>query len=343
MRGMRREFGTSRADERRARALTRQTRVGSSQRVAGSSRLGFHHEALLYADEEQFLAGTLPFIREGLAHDEAILAVLGAERGARLRAALGGDAARVAFKDMDFVGANPARIIPEWQEFVAHGRGRPLRGIAEPISAGRTADRLVEYHRHEALLNVAFGQTPGFALLCPYDTVSLDASVIAEARRTHPLIGAAGHTGASDDFAGPDAAAAPFAEPLPEPDAPTTALPFDGRHLSALRARVAHAAAGAGMTPARVPDLILAVSEVAANSVRHGGGRGLLRMWRQSASLVCEISDRGRLKDPLAGRRRPVLGQIGGYGLWVANQVCELVQVRTLPTGTVVRLHIGLS
>jgi anti-sigma regulatory factor (Ser/Thr protein kinase) len=92
-----------------------------------------------------------------------------------------------------------------------------------------------------------------------------------------------------------------------------------------------------------MPDLVLAVTELGANSARHGGGRGRLRIWRDDRRLVCEVGDRGRIVDPLAGRRRPETGQLGGYGLWLANQVCELVQIRTFATGGVVRLHVGLD
>jgi hypothetical protein len=36
---------------------------------------------------------------------------------------------------------------------------------------------------------------------------------------------------------------------------------------------------------------------------------------------------------------RPSLDQSGGWGLWLANQLCDLVQLRELPEGSVVRLH----
>jgi anti-sigma regulatory factor (Ser/Thr protein kinase) len=84
----------------------------------------------------------------------------------------------------------------------------------------------------------------------------------------------------------------------------------------------------------------VAVTEVAGNSVRHAGGRGVLRVWREGNALICEVRDRGRIEDPLVGRERPVPGQESNFGLWLANQFCELVQVRSFPTGSVVRLHV---
>lgn len=63
-------------------------------------------------------------------------------------------------------------------------------------------------------------------------------------------------------------------------------------------------------------------------------------MWHDRESVICEVCDAGRIMDPLAGRRRPAKDPVGGRGLWIANQLCELVQVRTFLTGSVVRLHV---
>ena len=66
----------------------------------------------------------------------------------------------------------------------------------------------------------------------------------------------------------------------------------------------------------------------------------MLRLWRQDASLVCEVRDAGRIIDPMAGRVVPPRGSQGGRGLWLATQFCDLVQIRTSPNGGFVRLHM---
>jgi anti-sigma regulatory factor (Ser/Thr protein kinase) len=116
----------------------------------------------------------------------------------------------------------------------------------------------------------------------------------------------------------------------------------DADNLPVLRVFVAELATAAGLPQRRVEDLVLAVSELAGNSVRHAGGEGVVHVWLESGALVCEVADTGRILDPLAGRRRPEPGQLGGYGLWLANQLCELVQVRTFAGGGVVRAHMRL-
>lgn len=119
-------------------------------------------------------------------------------------------------------------------------------------------------------------------------------------------------------------------------------LSFDLSNLPAVRRTVLAHGAEAGLRAPRDEDLVLAVNELATNSVRHGGGRGTLRLWRERGSVVCEVRDRGGIRDPLAGRHRPDGSSTGGYGLWLANQVCDLVQVRTTPQGGVVRVHMRI-
>ena len=108
--------------------------------------------------------------------------------------------------------------------------------------------------------------------------------------------------------------------------------------LTALREFVSRRAAGAGFSGQMADDLVLAVDEVATNSVLYGGG-GVLRIWPEGDQLVCEIGDRGRIGDPLVGRERPAPDQASGYGVWLANQLCDQVQVRTFSSGTAVRLR----
>ena len=295
----------------------------------------FRHEAVFYAGPEGFLDRVAPFVEAGLAGGEPVMVALGAPKLRALQHRLGDAAERVEWADMGEIGHNPACIIPAWRDFVA-GRSGPLRGVGEPIWPGRTPDELVECQCHEALLNHAFADTDGFHLLCPYDAAHLDRDVIEEAERSHPWIGAAEnpHYRGHGDPPPQLATALPPApgEPAEHRIAPET--------LPGIRALVGEHARVAGVSEARTGDLVLATHEVATNSIRHGGGEGVLRVWHEDHSVVCEVSDRGRLDQPLAGRTRPELDVEGGWGLWLANQLCDLVQLRTLPDGNVVRLHL---
>jgi anti-sigma regulatory factor (Ser/Thr protein kinase) len=301
----------------------------------------FRHEALLYAGWADFVAGTVPFIRDGVKAGEPVLVVESVDKIEMLRVALGDFAGAVLFADMADVGANPARIIPAWHDFVSrHGAtGRRLRGIGEPIWKGRSPDELIECQRHESLLNVAFGHGQPWWLLCPYDTEKLDEAVIDEARRSHEFVTERSTAKASDVFRGLQASGAPFDVPLPEPGTALDEMAFGPSDLAAMRALVSRHARAAGID-VRAAELATALNEVATNSIRHGGGSGTLRVWQEDSTMVCEVRDSGRFDKPLADRERPSVSTSAPRGLWLANQLCDLVQIRTFPYGTVVRLHM---
>jgi anti-sigma regulatory factor (Ser/Thr protein kinase) len=306
------------------------------------SEQAFRHEALLYSGEEQFLAGVIPFIQGALEAGDPIVVALDRTKLGLLRSELADDGGSVHFADVHEVGANPARLIPAWRQFVeAHAApGTRIWGVGEPVWAGRSEAELVECQLHESLLNVAFADAGPLSFLCPYDTAGLGEDVIAEAHRSHAMVMQDGSRRASDSFCQPATSADPFGAPLPEPQGPVRVQAFGAGDLTELRKLVGCRARAAGLSPSRADDLVLAVNEVASNSIRHAGGAGTLRIWSDGDALLCEVRDRGRLDDPLAGRRRPDFAEVGGQGLWITNQVCDLVQLRSFSDGSAVRIHM---
>jgi anti-sigma regulatory factor (Ser/Thr protein kinase) len=311
--------------------------------VLGRDR-GFHHETLLYSGDEGFLSGTLPYIRDALTREEPVLVAVANERIELLKEALSDDAPLVSFTDMHILGSNPARIIPAWRRFLdEHARdGRSVRGIGEPIWAGRSDHELTECQRHESLLNVAFEEGQGWQLLCPYDVDALEDEVIRAAEKSHPFVAQKGISRRSEAYPATDSGRGVFDGALPDPMTRPQELEFTCEELRGLRRSVT-AIAQDGLPSARVADLVLAVNELASNSVYHGGGVGRLRMWRDGETLLCEVSDRGRITEPLVGRIRPTSEQWSGRGLWLVNQVCDLTQIRSDAEGTVVRVHMSMA
>lgn len=87
-------------------------------------------------------------------------------------------------------------------------------------------------------------------------------------------------------------------------------------------------------------DLVAAVSELIANSLRHGGG-GVLRTWDDGDALLFEVEDAGVIADPLVGRRLPPPNATKGRGLWLVNQLCDLVELSSdRGSGTTVRVRM---
>jgi anti-sigma regulatory factor (Ser/Thr protein kinase) len=302
----------------------------------------FRHEALFYTGEDGFLSGTLPYVTAALEAGEPLLVAVRPERAAALTVALGDAAGRVRFTDMHELGRNPARIIPAWREFLAEhaNSGRPVRGIGEPLWPGRSEAELQECARHESLLNVAFAYGPAWSLLCPYDLEELGAEQVAAARLTHPALMHEGVSRHNAAFVPLHRAANAFTGTLPDPPDERDELAFTFRGLGAVRALVSAHAQRAGLSSEAREDLVLAVNELVTNSVQYGGGGGILRIWVERAELVCDVRDHGYIDDPLAGRIAPPLDQHGGRGLWLVNHLCDLVQIRSAPKGTVVRVRM---
>jgi anti-sigma regulatory factor (Ser/Thr protein kinase) len=302
----------------------------------------FRHDALFYEGDDGFLQGTLPFVEAGLDGDEAILVAVGPQRTELLRQALGERAEFVQFVDMHELGRNPARVIPAWRAFLAeHAEsGRGLRGIGEPVWAGRTREEIDECERHEALLNEAFAYGPDWRLLCPYDLAALDAETIAAARVTHPAVMHEGVSRRNHAYLPLHRSPGLFNGSLANPPAEREELAYTARGLGAVRSLIAKRAAAAGLGESAREDLVLAINELATNSVQYGGGGGTLRIWTQPGELVCDVRDRGFIDDPLVGRLPPPVDQHGGRGLWLVNHLCDLVQVRSSPDGTVVRVRM---
>jgi anti-sigma regulatory factor (Ser/Thr protein kinase) len=282
------------------------------------------------------------FISAGVQKGERVLAMIPGQKIPSVAEAVGESGGLVGFVDIREIGRNPARIIPAWQEFFsrAGADGYNARGIGEPIWASRTAAELVESQVHESLINVAFKAATGW-LICPYDVATLPPAVVEEARHSHPVVRADGTDGASPEYREIDSLVDQERFPLPAPVGART-LSFGRAGLSELRRFVKLRASEAGLDPARTSEVVVAVSEVAANSIRHGGGSGTLRTWEQAGEILFEVADAGRITDLMVGRVRPNFTDENGFGLWLTNQICDLVQVRSSAEGSIVRLHIAV-
>jgi anti-sigma regulatory factor (Ser/Thr protein kinase) len=299
---------------------------------------GGWHRALLCRDQADCVAGALAFIHDGIGRAEPVLVGVSATLGSRLRQLLDGQPL-VSFFDMTELGRNPGRIIPAMLDFAGAHVHRAVRFVSEPFWAGRSAAENAEAARHEALIQLAFAASEA-TVLCAYDLATLSPATLSCAEQTHPVLVSGGSPRPSQHYPGAGIVPPQCDGPLPPPPGSAARLVYSS-DLRQVRTLVSDCAASAGMAPGRIADLALAASEVAANTLRHAGADGTLQVWHTSEEIVCQITDPGIIKDPLAGRHRPG-APTSGQGLWVVNQVCDLVELRSGPGGTTVRMHIRL-
>ncbi|HET6296355.1 MAG TPA: sensor histidine kinase [Kribbella sp.] len=301
---------------------------------------GFLHDAFVYNDDEEFVRHTAPFLRDGVTAGEVVLAALPEPRIALLREVLGSAADQVAFLDITSAGRNPARIIPLWRNVLDQNPHRGVRGIGEPAYRGRSEAGFEEAKLHEALLNVAFEHTGPFRLRCPYDAAVVSATL--DPTENHPFVH---DSNGSSRGAGPrtEVASMIFRTPLPAVPEDAERMEFGLAELTEVRHWVNARARERGLSADRIDDLALALHEVCTNSIRFGGGRGELSLWIADDSLICEVADQGSIDDLLVGRVLPPVEGLGGRGVWLANQLCDLVQLRSGAGFTQVRLHTHLG
>nr|WP_147201215.1 anti-sigma factor RsbA family regulatory protein [Pseudonocardia asaccharolytica] len=300
----------------------------------------FAHSALFYRGDADYLGGTVPFILDGLAAGEPVTVAVPRWNLRLLRAELGSAAEQVRLLDMTEVGRNPGRILVGVLHAAADRHpGRHVRIIGEPVWPGRTELERPACARHEALINLSFRGRRA-TILCPYDAANLPSAHLADAAQTHPVLIEEGQRRDSHRYA-PARTIARTNRPLPEPAA-AQEFTFDLPRLHLARRFAADAARRAGLTVARTDDFTLAIGELTANSIRHGGGSGRLRVWIEHGLLVGEVRDAGRLADPLAGRRPATPRQLSGRGLLMVHHLADLVRTHTGPDGTTTRAYLRL-
>jgi len=297
----------------------------------------FRHQGLPYESSELLLEQVTGFLGPALEREEPVLIAAQSDTLSGFETAFIGKRTHIDLEPMEKVGRNPGRLISVWSDFLdKHGAaGRTVWGIGEPIYSGRDDAEIEESEIYEQLLNGAFIE-PAFSLHlgCPFDTASLPMSVLDDLTGSHPFIGSGATSRANESFLADGHPERPLSPALIDDDA---FVPFTVQGLGAMRRRLAEDARRFGVEEERISDLVLAVNEIAANSVKYTGS-GSLGVWQTGGRVVCEVRDLGFIEDQLIGLRRPKVTGDSGRGIWFAHQVSDLIQMRSSQTGTTVRI-----
>ena len=300
------------------------------------------HQALLHSGMEEFLDAAVPFLRQGLDTDDHILAVVPAPRLEALRDVLGGDGAGIRYVDAAGFYRHPVRTIASYHDVLLQAGERRVRTLAE-LDWSRRAEPWEhrEWGRYEALVNAVFDNS-GAQVICSYDRTLAPPQIVEDARRTHPELFEGGlYPAYNDGYTRPEHYSADCDRlPLSEVPADAERLPVTSLDLTGMRSFLVGRALRMGLPEEKAGPLSMAVNEIATNAVVHGTPPIELRIWHRDGVVYCEVADVGLWHpDVLAGFLPPESAVSGGFGLWSARMLVDLLEIRAGYHGTRVRLQ----
>lgn len=298
------------------------------------------HQAFLYGSPDEFVAAMAPFARAGLDRGDVVFAATKGPNLTALREELGEDANAVQLEDTTEWMVRPYERLQAFKQMVAGLEpGQSLSAMGEPVWVGTPAV-IRQWARYESIVNLALADAP-MRFVCLYDSATLPDDILRYAAQTHPeRVEGDGDTIACDHFVVPGEFVAGTPTSRAD-DALEVSL-----DLPALRRLLADYGSDLGEPEGRVDELVLAASEVATNALRHSGADGSeVGVWSDDDEIVCQIRDRGSWEpDPLAGWVPPPAGSPSGWGLPIARQLCDAVEiVHAEGGGTTVSLHFARS
>ena len=307
-----------------------------------AERRGYDHSAIYYSSDEELLAVAVPFLLGGCDAGEPTVVSLEPERAELVRGALP-RSAEVTFLVTDDLYVRPAAAIREYRTmmagFVAEG-ATGIRIVGE-VPTAAIATTWDWWARYEAAVNHAYDEFP-LRSMCAYDTRTTPRHVLEDVTRTHPFIATpdGGHH-ANGDYLEPPAF---LAAPRPMTPYPVQLTPPRVELVDPTAAAARRAVLG---TPTSVPageidDLVMAVSEIVANALSHGRPPVRFRLWSDTDRVVVTVHDTGTgPHDPFAGLVPAPDRGTGGFGLWLAHQLCAHVALHRDEHGFTVRLTAG--
>ncbi|WP_285758630.1 ATP-binding protein [Nocardiopsis ansamitocini] len=311
--------------------------MSAGPKVEGSS---FTHDGLLFHSPSELCAAVVPLIRSAAAHGDHIVAVLGAEPAEAVRQVLPDrQHAAVNFVERESFYDAPGRTLAALHRLTLLHPDQRITVIGQPVLPDEIPLELREWQRLDSVLGVALSGAR-MSLRCVHDANALSGAAIESMYQTHPaMVGPDGPQPNPRCIGHSDLMARTTAEPLSPPEGPVEALEIIS-DLPTLRDQVVRVATAMGVPKDRAGDLVVAVNEMAANVLEHGAGKGTISLWRPAGRIVCDVFDEGgRLTDPLSGYYPVDSLSVRGYGLWITRQVCDFMEVRGGPGGSIVRLH----
>jgi anti-sigma regulatory factor (Ser/Thr protein kinase) len=305
------------------------------------------HALLRYDSPESLCVRAVPYLQEGLARGEAVMAVVSAEVAQVLGSALGEDAAGVAWQAEDVSYGRLGVMFEGFRRFLGEQRaaGAAMRLLTQN-DALSTEERMAAYLRFEAMANEVY-RPYGHRWACLYDTRAHSTMLLRQASQVHPrLLEPGGREIPNADYLEPSAYLARSGPPPPPPPpaAVQLDLPVTGPDQVAVVRRLLRRWADLHGMGDHACDVVSAVSEAVTNGLQHGTPPVRVRAWTADRLARVQVHDRGLTPIPAtAGYHRPARMLDRGDGLWVARQLADVVTTHTDRGGTTVTLDFPLT
>ncbi|WP_046471519.1 sensor histidine kinase [Allosalinactinospora lopnorensis] len=318
--------------------MTETSGLAAEWAMAGERALS--HNALLYKDTEEFLSVAVPFVRAGLEAGDAVAVYLTEASLETMREALGSDASSVQFADSANAYTHPVRTLSASVAFINALAPRRMRVVAGEILESNPRRSWPEWFRFEWFCNTAV-KDARLTTLCCYNRSFLPPEAVEYARQTHPATLTGNERTENPGVTGTGSVSTAFGrQPLPSSPQTAASMHVDPADLHTVRNFIADQARRYGMAPGPLQDLLVAVTEVVTNAIRHGTSPITLRSWSGESDLFCEIVDSGDWRpDDFIGWMPPQSASEPGFGLWGVRMLCDIVEVRSAAEGTKVLLR----
>jgi anti-sigma regulatory factor (Ser/Thr protein kinase) len=322
--------------------------------ATGLTPAGFIHTAVIAGSQRNLRAVLVPAVNRLVRSGQPVLMVVGDGTAAMVRDELGADAEWVQWGDPAGFYQRLGFAYEGFRRYLAdqHAAGQRVHVIAEPdltIDAGPAAPagRAAAYLAYESVCNETYAPY-GCPVTCIWDSRRYPSSVIGEVRHVHT------HELTETGLVRSPTYVPPRTYLARRNDAPLDDVPpdtsqdlhlSDPTELGGLRAALWSAIERHPFTDQAADDIILTVTEVAANGLAHGAAPVRVRVWHPGDAVVVQVDDSGGYPLPAdAGYRRPAPGDApGGRGLWLARQLADTVSTHTRRGTTTVRLHFPVE
>jgi anti-sigma regulatory factor (Ser/Thr protein kinase) len=307
------------------------------------------HAAAVYESDQDLRDRIVPFLIDGLACREKVVAVVPQRTGEILGAALGSGAMMVQWGLPELNYHHLGRATETVRNYLAERRAAndPTRLLTESEVDGgiRGPGRMAAYLRAESAGEGLYG-SHGVPWLCLYDRRHYSPGMLADATRVHPhLLDEQGEPVLNKEYVDP----ATYLAAHPGPVSPVPGQVALDRELNdlndlgSLRSQAGDAARGLGLDPMDTRLAEVAAGEVIANAFRHGSLPGRVRVWRDADAVLIRVDSAGPGPEvAVSGFSPPDLAAGSGAGLWVARQIADVVHVETRRDGTSVELQFPL-